>query len=327
MTDETDATRVKENLEMESKILQENDFLSSNSTQIIYVEPIGDENEVSPTLDENLEVEVEEAQEPEQKIPDDPSDTSETQQYVISDVEDIENTPSDSESSEFCDWDSPAKQGTVNSDEHSFREENNKLSASKITVRSFSPKQESLNVPAYPTLLKDDGRESAASNVRMGSKLSLLSQIPQRSAQLDFDFTAVQMPVVEKKEVPIYEDSWIRIAIPYLPLWVAVLCLVLNILISGSGTILSGFCILCCAKPRVPPKYDPDPVLLICANTWVGLAQLFTVTFLLVGWFWSIAWGIRMVILSLEHRREREELLKTQAVSAFKHSLAINKLY
>jgi hypothetical protein len=67
-----------------------------------------------------------------------------------------------------------------------------------------------------------------------------------------------------------------------------------------SGTIVSGFCILCCARPRVPPKYNQDFVLLLCTNTLVGLAQLFTVTFLLVGWFWSAAWGIRMVILSCE---------------------------
>lgn len=65
-----------------------------------------------------------------------------------------------------------------------------------------------------------------------------------------------------------------------------------------TGTIISGLCIFWCAKSRVPPKFDQDPILIACVNLWVGLAQLFTVTFLLVGWFWSVAWGIRMVLLS-----------------------------
>jgi hypothetical protein len=29
----------------------------------------------------------------------------------------------------------------------------------------------------------------------------------------------------------------------------------------------------------------------------IGVSQLFTVTFMLVGWFWSIAWGVNMVTL------------------------------
>ena len=66
------------------------------------------------------------------------------------------------------------------------------------------------------------------------------------------------------------------------------------------GTIVSGFSIFCCATSRVPNKYEQDVFLILCVNTWVGVAQLFTVTFLLVGWFWSLAWGIRMVVLSGE---------------------------
>jgi len=30
----------------------------------------------------------------------------------------------------------------------------------------------------------------------------------------------------------------------------------------------------------------------------VGIMQFFTVTFLLVGWVWSLVWGIYMVILA-----------------------------
>ena len=35
-----------------------------------------------------------------------------------------------------------------------------------------------------------------------------------------------------------------------------------------------------------------------CVNVWVGAIQLCTVTFMLVGWFWSFVWGIYMIILS-----------------------------
>jgi hypothetical protein len=47
------------------------------------------------------------------------------------------------------------------------------------------------------------------------------------------------MPVDEKNNSLLQqEDSWIRVAIPYLPLWVAVLCLILNILVAGTGIYL-----------------------------------------------------------------------------------------
>lgn len=54
---------------------------------------------------------------------------------------------------------------------------------------------------------------------------------------------------------------------------------------------------MCCGKCRVQTKDDPRFVTL-CVNACVGVSQLFTVTFLLVGWFWSIAWGVNMVLLS-----------------------------
>lgn len=63
------------------------------------------------------------------------------------------------------------------------------------------------------------------------------------------------------------------------------------------GTILSGFSILCCGKCRVQTK-DDQRLVTLCVNVCVGVSQLFTVTFLLVGWFWSIAWGVNMVLLA-----------------------------
>ncbi|RXM97406.1 Atlastin-2 [Acipenser ruthenus] len=80
----------------------------------------------------------------------------------------------------------------------------------------------------------------------------------------------------------------------------AVICLVLNIVIPETGTVVSGLTLLCCS---VPPALtggvvgNDERLALVCFNLWVGLAQLFTVTFLLIGWVWSITWGVIMLVL------------------------------
>nr|KAG5714501.1 hypothetical protein BaRGS_006947 [Batillaria attramentaria] len=99
------------------------------------------------------------------------------------------------------------------------------------------------------------------------------------------------------KSVMKHDNSTIRAAIPALPLPLAVVCLICNIIIPGLGTVVSGLSVLCCGKSRLSTKGDAL-VITLCINVWVGAAQLGTVTFLLVGWFWSLAWGIKMVILA-----------------------------
>ena len=63
------------------------------------------------------------------------------------------------------------------------------------------------------------------------------------------------------------------------------------------GTMLSGFSIFCCGKPRVQTKGD-QKMETFCINVMVGVMQLFTVAFMLVGWFWGFVWGIYMIILA-----------------------------
>ena len=65
----------------------------------------------------------------------------------------------------------------------------------------------------------------------------------------------------------------------------------------GVGTILSGLSVFACGRPRLNSK-DNVQGSTCCVNTWVGISQLFTVTFMLVGWFWSVVWGIYMIILA-----------------------------
>ncbi|KAH3898212.1 hypothetical protein DPMN_022433 [Dreissena polymorpha] len=151
-----------------------------------------------------------------------------------------------------------------------------------------------------------------------------LSPRSTSSSKYEMDFSEVVMPpkVQEKADVFTHEDSWIRVAIPFLPLGVAVVCLLMNIVLPGSGTVLSGMCIFCCATPRIPSKYDQDSAAVCCVNVLVGMAQFFTTTFLLVGWFWGVSWGIKMIHLSLQRRQEladqRAIELKTMAIKAFK---------
>ncbi|XP_052766712.1 uncharacterized protein LOC128207681 [Mya arenaria] len=200
-----------------------------------------------------------------------------------------------------------------------------KISLSKVTESSAligipsNVRKESLTVPTMAQIPSEPlptRRDSSTS-----SKFSLLIS-PRSIDGKNIDFSVVQMPPEEKKaSVFTPEDSWIRQAIPYLPLWVSIVCLILNIIVPGSGTVLSGMCIFCCGKSRIPVKYDQDHVVILCTNTWVGVAQLFTVTFLFVGWFWSLAWGIKMIILSVQRRQEladqRAIELQTMALSAF----------
>ena len=61
--------------------------------------------------------------------------------------------------------------------------------------------------------------------------------------------------------------------------------------------MMGGMSVLCCGKPRIQSK-DGHVMMTVCVNILVGLSQLFTVTFLLVGWFWSLSTGILMVVLA-----------------------------
>ncbi|XP_075450872.1 protein stum homolog [Ascaphus truei] len=83
--------------------------------------------------------------------------------------------------------------------------------------------------------------------------------------------------------------------IPRMNTPLAVLCLLLNIIIPGLGTMVSGLSVLCCAESHTMRGNQYNVLPLACVNILVGVSQLFTVTFLCIGWVWSITWGIMMV--------------------------------
>ncbi|XP_076442861.1 uncharacterized protein LOC143281530 [Babylonia areolata] len=186
---------------------------------------------------------------------------------------------------------------------------------------------QSLTVPASSL---GPAPSEADERVSMGSRKDSVRMSVDSASHKSVDFSRVLTPqpvtmapgLVEDKpkSVLMHDDSMIRAAIPFLPVRLAVVCLVLNILLPGAGTVVSGFSVLCGSQCRLPSKGDAR-VMTVCLNVAVGLAQLATVIFLLVGWFWSLAWGVKMVILAVEHRAEkrqqREKELQTLALRAF----------
>ncbi|KAL1124596.1 hypothetical protein AAG570_001220 [Ranatra chinensis] len=92
-----------------------------------------------------------------------------------------------------------------------------------------------------------------------------------------------------------------RGAIPVLPLCLAWMCLLINILLPGIGTLMSGFLCLCFGKPRFSVNDSGHARFgAFCVNFVVAVSQLFTVIFCLVGWGWSIWWGVIMIRLASE---------------------------
>ncbi|XP_041352715.1 protein stum-like [Gigantopelta aegis] len=177
----------------------------------------------------------------------------------------------------------------------------------------------------------DDKDDKLSVESRRDSTMLSLDSASRKS--VDFRNTSTTHHIPEEKPRSILNannDSWIRSAIPYQPLSLSILCLLLNIFLPGTGTVLSGISILCCGKTRVTSK-DDHVTVTVCVNICVGVAQLFTITFCLVGWFWSIAWGIKMVILSVEYRRElkakREMELQAMALSAFGSPTRVRNLF
>ena len=68
-----------------------------------------------------------------------------------------------------------------------------------------------------------------------------------------------------------------------------------------SGTIMSGLFVLCCCCGRT--RYDEvcDGDTKFCSfvmNCLIGLSQFATIILCLVGWCWSIGWGITLISVS-----------------------------
>ncbi|XP_047513879.1 protein stum [Pieris napi] len=111
--------------------------------------------------------------------------------------------------------------------------------------------------------------------------------------------------------------SVMRGAIPVLPAALAYFCLVCNVLVPGLGTLFSGMFCLCFGIPRFGvhdgAKHRIGSFVI---NLLVSCSQLFTVLFCLVGWGWSIWWGVIMVKISRKYRKLKAEEAAAEADAA-----------
>lgn len=90
-------------------------------------------------------------------------------------------------------------------------------------------------------------------------------------------------------------------AIPILPRWAAITCLILNIIFPGLGTVISGVIAFFLTRHEMSLM---NRTSVLCVNCFVGLMQLSTIVFLFIGWFWSIIWGCAFVGLSESYGKE-----------------------
>ncbi|CAD5115550.1 DgyrCDS4514 [Dimorphilus gyrociliatus] len=87
------------------------------------------------------------------------------------------------------------------------------------------------------------------------------------------------------------ESQCTKLTFAPMPLSVAVICLILNIIIPGLGTLLEAVC-LCCFTKNFSPK---EKIFGFFTNVFIGLLQMALVPLLCIGWIWSILWGVALI--------------------------------
>uniref|UniRef100_A0A915HUE1 Uncharacterized protein n=1 Tax=Romanomermis culicivorax TaxID=13658 RepID=A0A915HUE1_ROMCU len=84
-------------------------------------------------------------------------------------------------------------------------------------------------------------------------------------------------------------------AIPYLPLFSAIFCCFMNIVLPGSGTALSGVFLQSNGQCRIKSGENPKHTALV-VNLIVALCQFGAAVILnIIGWIWSIVWGVFLI--------------------------------
>ncbi|XP_064211041.1 protein stum [Tribolium castaneum] len=126
----------------------------------------------------------------------------------------------------------------------------------------------------------------------MSKKKSLTPSVPVEDTKPKLDLSLVE------------HTSHMKAAIPVLPVCLAWFCLVMNCIAPGTGTVFSGMFCLCIGKPRFSQKDGPRPRIgAFIIDLIIGFGQFFTVLFCLVGWGWSIWWGVIMVKLAKKNKK------------------------
>ncbi|XP_078492007.1 protein stum homolog [Ciona intestinalis] len=99
-------------------------------------------------------------------------------------------------------------------------------------------------------------------------------------------------------------------AIPIVPSCISWLCLLFNLFTPGIGTFIMAICALCgCKTNSVKPNKCKDFAL----NILCGFLQLL-LAIILVGWIWSIYWGINIVTIANETEERKKADKKRQPI-------------
>ncbi|XP_056001016.1 uncharacterized protein LOC130048385 [Ostrea edulis] len=95
------------------------------------------------------------------------------------------------------------------------------------------------------------------------------------------------------------------IILPILPLELAVVCCVMNFILPGVGTMISGISVLCCAKTDdITRKQKYSSCIVVVA---IGVLQLIMVSCFLIGWIWSGIWGVSLIGNSADYYKESNQ--------------------
>lgn len=94
------------------------------------------------------------------------------------------------------------------------------------------------------------------------------------------------------------KDMNLRNFIPAMSKPVAVTCLICNIVLPGLGTFISGLTLMCGSQARPPEKTRSS---IIWTTTYVAGLQFITTFLFLLGWIWSISWGIAFLTISNDY--------------------------
>ncbi|KAJ8944823.1 hypothetical protein NQ318_013160 [Aromia moschata] len=104
----------------------------------------------------------------------------------------------------------------------------------------------------------------------------------------------------------IEHTSHMKAAIPVLPICLAWFCLIMNCIAPGTGTNLFSvaFSAYVSENRGFLKKDGPKPRIgSFLINTIIGFGQFFTVLFCLVGWGWSIWWGVIMLKIARKYKK------------------------
>ncbi|XP_022101349.1 protein stum homolog [Acanthaster planci] len=90
-----------------------------------------------------------------------------------------------------------------------------------------------------------------------------------------------------------------RSAVPCMPMSLALVCCLFNIFLPGVGTFLSSFSVFCCGFTRISSQRA------FLWNLLAAVLQTVTCIFI-VGWIWSISWGMTFCTLATEYKYEKQ---------------------